>query len=462
DQRVGELERVRGGEADAADAVDLGQGADQQAQVGNLAVAIRAAVGVDVLAEQVDLAHALRGQLRAFDQHVLEWAADLGAAGVGHHAERAVLGAAFHDRHERRRAFGTRLGQAVELLDLREADVHLWPVLLAAGADQLRQAVQGLRAEHQVHVGRALDDGFAFLRGHAAADADDDVAAPGLELLPATELAEHLFLRLLADRAGVDQHHVGFLRVVGQLQAFVLGQHVGHLGRVVLVHLATVGLDVELSARTARDFLSQARQRNQFGSGHFNRRHGRADRIRRRGGGCPGHGAYSRRVGGRPVAASKLLIVSAGRRRAAVQPANAWQAPVKLGDSPPMKGSLGIVAVILAALTVVPASAGTLYKCVGSDGVANYVSKRIGGSQCSKLGSYRATPVASRSTPAAALPPVPATRPTSTPATATAPVAGAAAASPPASSPATAGKAQRVVSGQVYSYMKDGVRHYTS
>ncbi len=127
-----------------------------------------------------------------------------------------------------------------------------------------------------------------------------------------------------------------------------------------------------------------------------------------------------------------------------------------------MKGSLGIVAVILAALTVAPASAGTLYKCVGSDGVANYVSKRIGGSQCSRVGSYRATPVATRSTPAAALPPVPATSPASTPATASAPVAGAAAASRSATSPATAGKAQRVVSGQVYSYMKDGVRHYTS
>ncbi|MEG1679490.1 MAG: lytic transglycosylase domain-containing protein, partial [Stenotrophomonas sp.] len=33
---------------------------------------------------------------------------------------------------------------------------------------------------------------------------------------------------------------------------------------------------------------------------------------------------------------------------------------------------------------------------------------------------------------------------------------------PPTPAPATAGRAQRVVSGQVYSYMKDGVRHYTS
>src|SRR5690606_25604621 len=135
-------------------------------------------------------------------------AADLGAAGVGHHAETAVLRAAFHDRHERRGAFGARLGQAVELLDLGEADVHLRPPLLAAGADQLRQPVQGLWPEHQVHERRAADDRLAFLRGHAAADADDDLAALAaqallLEQAPAAELAEHLLLRLLADRAGV-------------------------------------------------------------------------------------------------------------------------------------------------------------------------------------------------------------------------------------------------------------------
>jgi hypothetical protein len=39
------------------------------------------------------------------------------------------------------------------------------------------QAVQGLRAEHQVHVGRALDDGGAFLDCHAAAHADHHLFA---------------------------------------------------------------------------------------------------------------------------------------------------------------------------------------------------------------------------------------------------------------------------------------------
>src|SRR3546814_15272057 len=106
--------------------------------------------------------------------------------------------------------------QAVELLDLGEADVDLRRAGLAAGADQLGQAVQGLRTEHQVDVGRALHDRLAFLRGHAAADADDHGLAVGLERLPPAQLAEHLLLRLFADRAGVDQHHRSEERRVGK------------------------------------------------------------------------------------------------------------------------------------------------------------------------------------------------------------------------------------------------------
>ena len=69
-----------------------------------------------------------------------------------------------------------------------------------------------------------------------------------LELLPDAKLAEHLLLGLLADRAGVDQDHVRLGGVVGQLQAMRCLEHVDHLGRVVLVHLAAVGLDEKLAA----------------------------------------------------------------------------------------------------------------------------------------------------------------------------------------------------------------------
>ena len=133
-----------------------------------------------------------------------------------------------------------------------------------------------------------------------------------------------------------------------------------------------------------------------------------------------------------------------------------------------MKGILGITGILAAALVASPASAGTLYKCVGSDGVPNYVSKRVSGASCSVVSSYRPT----RDVPRY-VPPTPA--PVATPvAAAAAPasqandsstaVAAQAAptAVPPTPAPTTAGRAQRVISGQVYSYMKDGVRHYTS
>ena len=248
DQRIGELQRVRGGEADAADAFDAGDGVDQYRKIGFATVEGGAAVGVDVLAEQVHLAHALGGELGHFHQDVVEGAADFLAAGIGHHAVRAVLRAAFHDGDERSGPFGAGLGQAVEFLDLGEADVHLRLAGAAAGVDQLRQTVQGLRTEDEVHIRRARDDGSAFLRGHAAADADHHAFLMLFVALPAAELAEDFFLRLLADRAGVDQDDVGLAFIEGEFQAVRSLEHVGHLGRVVLVHLAAVGLDEKLAA----------------------------------------------------------------------------------------------------------------------------------------------------------------------------------------------------------------------
>ena len=95
----------------------------------------------------------------------------------------------------------------------------------------------------------------AFLAGDAAADADHDAPCRSslLQRFPAAELAEDLFLGLFADRAGVDQDHVGLGDVVGQFQAVRGREHVGHPRRVVLVHLAAVGLDVELALGRALD-----------------------------------------------------------------------------------------------------------------------------------------------------------------------------------------------------------------
>ncbi|MEG1680311.1 MAG: lytic transglycosylase domain-containing protein, partial [Stenotrophomonas sp.] len=69
-----------------------------------------------------------------------------------------------------------------------------------------------------------------------------------------------------------------------------------------------------------------------------------------------------------------------------------------------MKGILGITGILAAALVALPASAGTLYKCVGSDGVPNYVSKRVSGASCSVVSSYRPTRDVPRYVPPAPAP----------------------------------------------------------
>ncbi len=135
-----------------------------------------------------------------------------------------------------------------------------------------------------------------------------------------------------------------------------------------------------------------------------------------------------------------------------------------------MKGIVGTIAALaLTALTALPASAGTLYKCVGEDGIPSYVSKRVPKATCSVVSNYRPD----RSAPKRYIPPPApvAAAPTPAPAdTAAAGTAVAASAAPTQaatvltapSAPKASSKPGKVVSGQVYSYMKDGVRHYTS
>ncbi|HLM52738.1 MAG TPA: lytic transglycosylase domain-containing protein [Pseudoxanthomonas sp.] len=133
-----------------------------------------------------------------------------------------------------------------------------------------------------------------------------------------------------------------------------------------------------------------------------------------------------------------------------------------------------LLAFLMASLAL-PAAAGTLYKCIGADGVPSYVSRRVSGAQCEVISRYtasrqRTSGAASRpaGNPGVSAPATLAT-PSGTAASGGAisvPVASSgsapAAAAPvmPAAMPASG--TRRVVSGQVYSYIKDGVRHYTS
>jgi len=132
---------------------------------------------------------------------------------------------------------------------------------------------------------------------------------------------------------------------------------------------------------------------------------------------------------------------------------------------------LGIVCLLAAA----PSVAGTLYRCDGPDGSRSYVSKRPAGGKCtivsqtpdrqarkSTASSPAApTPVAVGAVTSASSVTASASAPASVPVAAIATVATSAPIAPtPMPSPST--NAPRMVQGQVYSYIKDGVRHYTS
>ncbi|QCO68147.1 lytic transglycosylase domain-containing protein [Luteimonas yindakuii] len=136
-----------------------------------------------------------------------------------------------------------------------------------------------------------------------------------------------------------------------------------------------------------------------------------------------------------------------------------------------IKGLLAFICLLAAA----PVAAGTLYRCDAGDGVPQYVSKRVSGARCSVVTRYapeRNRPAAATAAPAAAGKVIEAGRVEGSPATinagapatfmaqpASAPTTVATAAPAP---PATARATPRLVQGQVYSYIKDGVRHYTS
>jgi soluble lytic murein transglycosylase-like protein len=126
--------------------------------------------------------------------------------------------------------------------------------------------------------------------------------------------------------------------------------------------------------------------------------------------------------------------------------------------------------VILAALVgAAPATAGTLYRCVGADGIPNYTSKRTSGAVCKAMNYAAPSRVSSSTTPNLS---APAAKPAAASAAPTAAVAAAptmkkvdfrtatdVASLPAAGRPAAGG---RVTRGAVYKFTKDGVTHYTN
>ena len=128
-----------------------------------------------------------------------------------------------------------------------------------------------------------------------------------------------------------------------------------------------------------------------------------------------------------------------------------------------MKGIWGIL-IALTALASAPAVAGTVYRCEGADGVRAYSSKKVPGAKCVVASQFKggsSKPAIAPRVPVAAGSATPASEVAGSPAKLTPASLTTPAPAPMAPMPATGGT-RRLVQGQVYSYIKDGVRHYSS
>jgi soluble lytic murein transglycosylase-like protein len=141
-----------------------------------------------------------------------------------------------------------------------------------------------------------------------------------------------------------------------------------------------------------------------------------------------------------------------------------------------MKRLGGVLAIVGMLVVAAQAHAGTIYRCDGADGSRSYVSKRVKGAKCAVVSSYKPSRPSSPKVPDWVPPPAagsvtasktvsgsPASINSNPPATFMG-EATQTAAVVPAATPAQPMRSAtpRLVQGQVYSYIKDGVRHYTS
>ena len=211
-------------------------------------------IGVDVLADHRDLADAGIGKPLRFRDDLCNRARDLGAARIGHDAEGAELVAAFLDGDEggdaaRAHRLARRILQKIEFVFRREFGFDR-PLAARGLFQQRRQAMIALRPDHEIDRRRAPHDLGAFGLRDAAGDRDGDAASGARRLVlhdaQASELGIDLLRRLLADVAGIEHDEIGVVDVRGLGESF-RSQHVRHTKRIVGVHLAAVGFDVELA-----------------------------------------------------------------------------------------------------------------------------------------------------------------------------------------------------------------------
>ncbi len=148
-------------------------------------------------------------------------------------------------------AAGFGCGRKLEFVLCREFGLDGAALAVRAG-QQFRQMMIALRPDHDIDHRGAADDLTAFGLRDATGHRDAHVAprAGGVILGKAqpAELRIDFLGRLFANVAGVEDHQVGIIDARG-LDKAVPRQRVHHALRIVDVHLAAIGLDMQLARR---------------------------------------------------------------------------------------------------------------------------------------------------------------------------------------------------------------------
>jgi hypothetical protein len=232
---------VRRGEPHPLETVDASTRAQQLAE--RLPVAELDAVGVDVLAEQRDLADPLVDEGADLGEDVAGSAVLLLAAQRRHDAEGAGVVAAHGYRHPggvRRLTLG-REGAWEDVERLEDLDLRL--LLHPCALEEDRQRADVVRAEHHVHPWRPAGDLAAVLLREAAPDGDLHAGVLGLDRRQVPEVPVEPVVGVLPHRAGVEDDDVG-LGIVGRRDVAGPLKQAGEPLGVVDVHLAPVGADL--------------------------------------------------------------------------------------------------------------------------------------------------------------------------------------------------------------------------
>ena len=117
----------------------------------------------------------------------------------------------------------------------------------------LREGAVAVGTHDEVHVRSAFEKRVPHALRHAAGDAENHLRAPLLQAFQLGDPSEHAALRVLADRACVDEHEVGLSRLADQFVS-ARAEDPFHQLAVSHIHLAPVGLDVR-APRGASDRL---------------------------------------------------------------------------------------------------------------------------------------------------------------------------------------------------------------